>query len=73
VLSLLRTIAYHERRARSAEERDLDASLRYHEASGENAAELLALYEKGWPEEVVVGRLEYTESDSSRSWKPPPQ
>ena len=62
VISLLRMIAYHERRARGADERNLEESLHYHEASGENAAELLALYEKRWPEEAAVGRLEYAEA-----------
>jgi hypothetical protein len=61
-ITLLQMIAYHERRARSAEERNLEESLRYHEASGEDAAELLALYEKRWPEEAAVGRLEYAEA-----------
>jgi hypothetical protein len=62
VLSLLRMIAHHERCARGAEEKDLDASLRYHEASGKDAAELLALCEKRWPEEAAVARLKHTEA-----------
>jgi hypothetical protein len=62
VISLLRMIAYHERRARGADERNLEEGLRYHEASGENAAELLALYQKRWPEEAAVGRLEYAKA-----------
>ena len=61
-ITLLRMIAYHERRARRAEERNLEESLRYHEASGEDAEELLALYEKRWPEEAAVGRSEYAEA-----------
>jgi hypothetical protein len=62
VISLLRMIAYYEHRARCADERNLEKSLRYHETSGENAAELLALYEKRWPEEAAVGRLEYAKA-----------
>jgi hypothetical protein len=71
VISLLRTIAYHERRAHGAEERNLEESLRYHEASGEDAAELLALYEKRWPKEAAVGRLEYTEAIAAETGKHP--
>jgi hypothetical protein len=70
-ISLLRMIAYHESRARDAEERNLEESLRYHEASGENAAELLALYEKRWPEEVAVGRLEYAEATAAEAGNHP--
>jgi len=62
VISLLRIVAYHDCRARSAEERNLEESLRYHEASGKDAAELLALCEKRWPEEAGVGRLEHAEA-----------
>ena len=62
MISLLRVIAYHVSRARSAEERNLEESLRYHEASVKDAAELLALYEKRWPGEAAAGRLEYAEA-----------
>ena len=61
-ISLLRIIAYHEHHSRSAEDRDLEESLRYHEASRKDAEELLALYEKRWPEEAAFGRLEYMEA-----------
>ena len=57
-ISLLRTIAYHKRHSRRAEERDLEERLRYHEASRKDAEELLALYQRRWPEEAAVGRLE---------------
>jgi hypothetical protein len=43
--SLLRTIAYHKRHSRRAEERDLEERLRYHEATRKDAEELLALYQ----------------------------
>jgi hypothetical protein len=61
-ISLLRTIAYHKRHSRRAEERDLEERLRYHEASRKDAEELLALYQRRWPEEAAVGRLEYVEA-----------
>jgi hypothetical protein len=61
-ISLLRTIAYHKRHSRRAEERDLEERLRYHEASRKDAEELLALYQRRCPEEAAVGRLEYVEA-----------
>jgi hypothetical protein len=54
-ISLLRTIVYHKRHSRRAEERDLEERLRYHEASRKDAEELLALYQRRWPEEAAVG------------------
>lgn len=71
MVSLLRVIAYHERRVRSAEERNCEESFRHHEASGEDAAELLALYEKRWPEEAAVGRLEYAEAIATEAGNDP--
>jgi hypothetical protein len=59
-ISLLRTIAYHKRHSRWAEERDLEE--RSHEATRKDAEEQLALYQRRWPEEVAVGRLEYVEA-----------
>ena len=52
--SLLRILAYHDRLAGRAEDKDLEESQRYHEASRKDAEELLAIYEKGWPEEIGV-------------------
>jgi hypothetical protein len=71
VISLLRMIAYHEHLIRRAEERDLDKSLRYHEASRMDAEELLAYYEKRWPQEVAAGRLEYAEADPAEAGNRP--
>ena len=66
-ISLLRSIAYHERQARKAEARDREESLRYHEASRKDAEELLALYEKRWPEEAGIVRLEYEEAEATEA------
>jgi hypothetical protein len=66
-ISLLRTIAYHKRHSRRAEERDLEERLRYHEASRKDAEELLALYQRRWPEEAAIGRLEYVEAKPAKS------
>ena len=65
-VSLLRMIAYHERRAHRAEESDLDIALCYHEASGKEAHERLAFCEKHSPEEVAVGRLEYAAAEARK-------
>jgi hypothetical protein len=46
VAALLRIIAYHDRLARRAEEKDLEESWRYHETSRKDAEERLAVYEK---------------------------
>jgi hypothetical protein len=72
-ISLLQIIAYHESHSRSAEERDLEESLRYHEASRKDAEELLALYERRWPEEAAVGRLEYAEAEAAEARNHPSQ
>ena len=56
---LLRIIVYHDHRAHSAEDKNREESLRYHEASREVAEELLAIYEKRWPKEAAVGRSKY--------------
>ena len=56
VASLLRIIAYHDRLARRAEDKDLEESWRYHEATRNEAEERLALYEKRWLEEAAVGK-----------------
>ena len=66
-ISLLRIIAYHDHRARSAEDRNLEESLRYHEVSREDAEELLALYEKRWPKEAAVGRSEYAAAEAAEA------
>jgi hypothetical protein len=70
-ISLLRTIAYHKRHSRRAEERDLEERLRYHEASRKDAEELLALYQRRWPEEAAVGGLEYVEATPAEAGNSP--
>ena len=72
-ISLLQSIAYHDRQARKAEARDREKSLRYHEASRKDAEELLALYEKRWPEEAGIGRLEYEEAEAAEAGNYPRQ
>lgn len=83
-ISLLQSIAYHDRQARKAEARDREKSLRYHEAFREkkpalsrgiqkDAEELLALYEKRWPEEAGIGRLEYEEAEAAEAGNYPRQ
>ena len=72
-ISLLQSIAYHDRQARKAEARDREESLRYHEASRKDAEELLALYEKRWPEEAGIGRLEYEEAEAAEAGNYPRQ
>jgi hypothetical protein len=59
VASLLRIIAYHDRLAARAEDKNLEESQRYHEASRKDAEELLAIYEKRWPQEAAVRKSEY--------------
>jgi len=56
VASLLRIIAYHDRLARRAEDKDLEESWHYHEASRKDAKDRLALYEKRWLEQAAVGK-----------------
>ncbi len=65
-ISLLRMIAYHERRAHSAAERDLEIAFRYHEASGKEAQDRLAFCEQHSPEEVAFGRLEYSAAEARK-------
>ena len=62
-ISLLRMIAYHERRAHRAEESDVDIAFCYHEACGKEAQERLVFCEKYSPEEVAAGRLEYAAAE----------
>jgi hypothetical protein len=72
VASLLRIIAYHDRLARRAEDKDLEESWRYHEASRKDAEMrlALALYEKRRLEGAAVGKSD-APGGSSGSWKLP--
>jgi hypothetical protein len=56
VAALLRIIAYHDRLAGRAEEKDLEESRRYHETSRKDAEERLAVYKKLWLEDAAVGK-----------------
>jgi hypothetical protein len=61
------SLAMPERHSPRAEERDLEERLRYHEASRKDAEELLALYQRRWPKEAAVGRLEYVEAKPAKA------
>jgi hypothetical protein len=66
-ISLLRIIAYHGRLAGRADDKDLEESQRYHEASRKDAEELLAIYEKRWPQETAVGKSEYAVAEAEKA------
>ncbi len=66
-VSLLRIIAYHDRLAGRADDKDLEESQRYHEASRKDAEELLAIHEKRWPQEAAVGRSEYAAAEAAEA------
>lgn len=68
---LLRIIAYHDRLAGRADDKDLEESQRYHEASRKDAEELLAIYEKRWPEEAAVGKSEYAAAETANAGSHP--
>jgi len=70
---LLRIIACHDHRARSAEDKNREESLRYHGASRADAEELLAIYEKRWPKEAAVGRSKYAAAKAAEAGNYPSQ
>ena len=70
VASLLRIIAYHDRLAGRAKDKNLEESLRYHEASRKDAQELLSVNEKRWPQEATVERSEYTAAEAAAGHYP---
>lgn len=66
-ISLRRIIAYHDHLAGKAEDKNLEESQRYHEASRKDAEELLAIYEKRWPQETAVGKSEYAAVEAAKA------
>lgn len=55
VAALLRIVAYHDRLARRAEEKDLEESWRYHETSRRMRKSVLLYMRSVWLEDAAVG------------------